>query len=547
MLKAGILGAAQYLGLHTAEVDSLNVFPVPDGDTGTNMTMTVSAAAREIALVPDESGFDEAAERVASAMLRGARGNSGVILSLIFRGIAKSVKGMRDVDGLDLAQALEQGSDAAYKAVMKPTEGTILTVVRLAAQKAVESAREFAPDAVAVWSAALHGAKDALAQTTSMLPVLQKAGVVDAGGQGLVYIMEGLLHGFLGKTVEKDAPVILEAPQGKPAAASAEEEIRFAYCTEFLVERSGDAARKDAGALRAALTEIGDCVVVVDDEEVIKGHVHNNTPGTVISLAQAYGMLLQVKVENMREQHKETGWAQGETEARDANAQSVAPPEKQYGIIAVANGDGVVELFAELGVDEVVAGGQSMNPSTEDLLRAVNRCPAEHVFILPNNKNIIMTAEQVAPLTERGVSVVQTRSVVQGVGAVLAFEEDAGVEANHVQMQRAAEKVQTGLVTFAARDSSVEDMEIRKGAVIGLENGKITQTDADPVRVAERVARHLVRKHGGTMITLYSGEDIAVEQTDQLCAALEKRYGGDVEITAIPGGQPLYYFMIAVE
>jgi DAK2 domain fusion protein YloV len=555
MLKAGMLSAAQHLGLHSNEVDALNVFPVPDGDTGTNMTMTVSAAARELALVSDESGFDEAAERIASAMLRGARGNSGVILSLIFRGIAKSVKGMRSVGGSELAQALALGSEAAYKAVMKPTEGTILTVVRQAAQHAAESAQERAPDAIAVWNAALHGAREALAQTPSMLPVLQQAGVVDAGGQGLVYVMEGLLQGFLGKggaVMTKELPVILEEPHQRSAAASSELDIQFAYCTEFLVERSAKAERSDAETLRQSLMQLGDCVVVVDDDEVIKGHVHTNSPGTVLSLAQAYGAFAQVKVENMKLQHKEAAWAAANTETQEnESAERQAPPQvaqAAYGIVAVANGEGVTALLGEIGVDEVVAGGQSMNPSTEDLLRAVNRCPAAHVFILPNNKNIIMTAEQVAPLTERGVSVLQTRSVVQGIGAVLAFDENAGVEANHVQMQRAAERVQTGLVTYAARDSSVENLEIRKGAVIGLENGKLTQTDSDPVRVAERVARHLVRRHGGSIITIYSGEGITEQQTEQLTKALEHRYNdGSVEIAAIPGGQPLYYFMIAVE
>ena len=560
MLKAGILSAAQRMELHSDEVDALNVFPVPDGDTGTNMTMTVSAAARELALVPDECGFDEAAERVASAMLRGARGNSGVILSLIFRGIAKSVKGQRVVSGTELAQALAHGSETAYKAVMKPTEGTILTVARVAAEEAaatdvtaLEGEKNVA-GAVAVWNAALRGAREALAQTPSMLPVLRKAGVVDAGGQGLVYVMEGLLQGFMG--IEDDLPAIAGKSPGKwnPNTQNGQE-ILYAYCTEFLVERAPAAPRADPEALRQALLELGDCVAVIGDDEVIKGHVHSNSPGVVLTLAQGYGDLLEVKIENMRVQRRDaqavaSGYKQfdlpdtadgGETPEDDAII------EKRYGIVAVASGEGIVNLLREIGVDQVVTGGQSMNPSAEDLLQAVNRCRAEHVFILPNNKNIILAAEQVAPLTGRGVSVVHTRSVAQGVGAVLAFEGDAEPEANRERMQCAAGRVQTAMVTFAARDSNLENMVIRKGSVIGLENDKITQTGDDPVKVAEKVARHLVRRHNGSTVTVYSGDGITEEQTGQLMQALEKRYEGSVELAAVPGGQPLYYFMIAVE
>ncbi|MDR2647915.1 MAG: DAK2 domain-containing protein [Oscillospiraceae bacterium] len=545
MLKAGIISAASHLNAHRNEVDTLNVFPVPDGDTGTNMSMTVTAAAREINLLSDDTAFDVAAERVASAMLRGARGNSGVILSLIFRGISKTVHGHQKIDGEILARALAKGSEAAYSAVMKPTEGTILTVVRFAAQKAADAVRGTAVDAVSVWDAALNGAKDALAQTPSMLPVLKQAGVVDAGGQGLVYIMEGLQRGFRGAFAD-DMPQILESvPPQRSAVAMSDSEIEFAYCTEFLVERTQDAEKTDAGELRTALGELGDCVVVVDDDDVIKVHVHNNQPGTVLCLGQAYGQFVQVKVENMRKQHQEASWV----DQQGAETEQAPPPQKtkKCGFVSVATGDGLMQLFRELGVDQIVSGGQSMNPSTEDILNAINQTGAEHVFVLPNNKNIIMAAEQAAPLTDAQVRVLRTKSIVQGIGAMLAFDETVSVEANHVQMQRAGDAVQTGLVTYAARSSIAEGMNIRKGEIIGLENGNLTVKDDDPVKAAYRVARHLVRKFDASMITIYVGKDVSEEQTAQLLAMLDDRYKGGVETTAIDGGQPLYYYMIAVE
>jgi DAK2 domain fusion protein YloV len=542
MLKTGIITAADHLGLHRGEVDALNVFPVPDGDTGTNMSMTVQAAAREIALIGDDSGFDLAAKKTYDAMLRGARGNSGVILSLIFRGIANSVRGKPQIGGADIAKALQSGTDEAYRAVAKPTEGTILTVARIASLKAAEAARESARSAVEVFTAALEGARHALAQTPSMLPILKTAGVVDAGGQGLVYIMEGLLQGFSGgadRTKWQDEPIIIseEAPQ------RLDEDIQFAYCTEFLVDRTADAGSKDVDALRDYLHSVGDCVVVVDDEEILKVHVHNNVPGEVLTFAQQYGPFIQIKIENMRRQHQETAWAK---EAA-AQEEGPVPAQKRFGIVAVASGDGVVEMLKELGVDQIVSGGQSMNPSTEDILKAIHQTPAEHVFVLPNNKNIIMAAEQAVPLTERGVSVLPTKTVAQGIAAVLDFDESSDIENNHVHMMRAAEKVRTGLVTFAARDSRTDGMEIKKGSVIGLENEKLTVTEEEPVQAAWRVARHLVRKFDGKMITIYSGQDVSEEQTQTLVERLERRYNGAVDITAVYGGQPLYYFMIAVE
>ena len=542
MLKEGILSAARHLGTHTAEVDALNVFPVPDGDTGTNMSMTIAAAARELAQMDDSSRFDDAADRAANAMLRGARGNSGVILSLIFRGFAKSVKGEALLGGSGLAQALQQGSQAAYGAVTKPTEGTILTVVREAAQRAVQAAA--GGSALDVWRAALETARESLSNTPRLLPALRQAGVVDAGGQGLIYIMEGLLHGFSGgKADPSDEPfVVLAQPVRLSPAATSDIEIKFAYCTEALIERGPDSPAADVDKLREGLLELGDSVVVADGGDMLKVHVHSNTPGDVLSLALSCGALLQVKVENMRIQHQDAQLPPQTEEAPEA-----APALKRYGIAAVAAGEGVAALFTELGVDAIIPGGQSMNPSTDDILRAIESIPAEHVFVLPNNANIIMAAEQVAPLTSRGISVVRTTSVPEGVAAALAFDESEGVERNHVQMQRAAAHVQTGLVTYAVRDSSAEGLDIHKGSVIGLENGKLTVTGDDPVTAAWRVARHLVRKNSGSIITIYAGEGVTTQMTAQLVERLEKRYNGAVEISAVTGNQPVYYYMIGVE
>ena len=551
MLKEGIISAAHHLGTHKGEVDALNVFPVPDGDTGTNMSMTMEAAARELTNLSDDASFDAAAESLAAAMLRGARGNSGVILSLIFRGFAKSVAGLEHIGGEELANALLKGSEMAYQAVMKPTEGTILTVIREAGEKATETANATNDDALAVWTGALHGAKEALSRTPSLLPVLEEAGVVDAGGQGLVYVMEGLLQGFLGQSHEENP---LPVPQTNAlrrfltelGVNDDHEDIKFGYCTECLIQR-GEEYLQDTKKLRKLLEQLGDCVVVVDDEEIIKLHVHTNQPDEVLKNALRYGQLLETKVENMRAQNK----ALQNEEAKQAEATGApavpAAPKKPFGIVAVANGDGINELFTELGVDELVKGGQSMNPCTDDILQAVERVNAEHVFVLPNNKNIIMAAEQAVPLADKGVTVVHTRSIMEGIGAVLDFDPSADVQENCAQMQEAAGRVQTGLVTYAARGTVVNGMDIQKDSMIGLENGNLTLTEREPVAAAYRVIKRLVRAHSGTMVTVYPGEDVTQEQTDRLMELLERHYNGRVEISAVPGGQPMYYYMISVE
>ncbi len=547
MLRDAIISAANNISGLRKEIDAMNVFPVPDGDTGTNMSMTISAAAREAALLPDSTDISTVAEKIASALLRGARGNSGVILSLIFRGIAKGLKGFEAANGEILAHSLQLGVEAAYKAVMKPTEGTILTVVRLSAEKA-QRAAENGEETLAVWDAACMGAAQALSQTPELLPVLKKAGVVDAGGQGLVYIFDGMTSVFKKNLIISDSQD-LSSPadiQNSAAAQSGSENIRFTYCTEYVVNRTGVL---NPLKLRAYLESIGDSVVVVDDEQVIKVHLHTDEPGNAIQAALEYGPLISIKIDNMRQQHQYV--SEGITDKADdpGNSSDNAPvkPEKHFGLVAVAAGSGVEDLFLEIGVDQIVRGGQTMNPSTDDILRAVHATPAEHIFILPNNKNIIMAAEQVIPLTDRKISVLHTKSIPQGISAALNLDPDLSAEENHLAMMKAAEKVGTGLVTFAARDSSLEDEKVIKGQILGMENGKITVIDTSPVQAAYKVTKHLFKKGSSTIITVIYGADSTEQQAQDLSNMLTDKYGTEAEISVVNGGQPIYYFIISVE
>ena len=569
-LRDAIISGSNSINNYRKNVDALNVFPVPDGDTGTNMSMTMSAAAREAARLRDEVSAGEAASVAASALLRGARGNSGVILSLIFRGFASGVKGLDKIDGAHLAAALKLGTESAYNAVMKPTEGTILTVVRRASEKAAEAAAagKSAPD---VFSDACAEAEKALAETPEILPVLKRAGVVDAGGQGLVYVFKGMRSVFTGNgitdSLEGGAEVRTQAKSAKTA-----EDIRFTYCTEFLIDKNPEVGTSPV-KLRAYLESIGDCVVVVDDDSVIKVHCHSNEPGNVIQNALHYGQLINIKIENMREQHENASWgavadggeplqlsdgggtAEPAPETKPAqdeyrepfNAETVsAEPVKDYGIVAVAVGAGVEEIFREIGVDALVSGGQTMNPSTDDILRAVESTPAKEVFILPNNKNIIMSAEQVAPLSDKIVRVLHTRTIPEGITAALAFDPDVTGEENHVNMMKAAEAVSTVQVTFAARDSRVGNEDVKKGQILGMENGKITVIENSPVQAAYKAVRHLVKKNT-SVITVYRGEGMSEEQGEELCSLLGAKLGDSVDVSQIEGGQPVYYFIISIE
>ena len=556
-LKNAIISGSNNISKFKKQVNELNIFPVPDGDTGTNMSMTIGAAAEEMKNLEDSATASQVAKKAASSMLRGARGNSGVILSLLFRGISKGLEGREEISAEDLVAALELGVEEAYKAVMKPTEGTILTVARVAAERGRE-ALELGSDPVQVWDAACMGAADALEETPELLPVLKKAGVVDAGGQGLCLIFEGMLSVFRSGIVLECGLSEEEKAQDteeffRNVAAEFDSEINFTYCTEFIVGRNPE-VQKDPLELRLFLETIGDCVVVVDDDEIIKTHVHTENPGDALQAALQYGQLLTVKIENMKEQHRK---AAEENETAKTAAQEKAKaerkplerqePTEEVGFISVAAGEGLQSLFLDLGCANVVSGGQTMNPSTEDLLEAVLATPAKKVFVLPNNKNILMAAEQTVPLaTDREVIVIPTRTIPQGLSAMLAFDPDADADSNKEAMLEAASNVDTGLVTFAARDSEYDGHTIRHGDILGLKNGKLEYIEKDPVAACVRVTRSFASKHT-SFITLIYGEGITQEQAEKAKRTLENKLHSDVEITLVNGGQPVYYFIISVE
>ncbi len=545
MFRDAIISASNNIANSRQAVDALNIFPVPDGDTGTNMSMTIGNAAKEMATLPDDCTLEEASSRCASALLRGARGNSGVILSLIFRGFSKAFKGVEEADGNDIARAFEKAVDAAYKAVMKPTEGTILTVIREAKDAAVEMAA-IQNDALEVSFAALQAARAALAKTPELLPVLKKAGVVDAGGQGLVLIFEGMESVWDNNAIVQLLDDSKNKEESKSTVAAADEEIKFAYCSEFLIEKSDSAKEKDPLKLRAYLESIGDCVVVVDDKDIIKVHVHSNEPGNVIQSALKYGQLINIKIDNMRYQHENAEL--GTKSEEEVVKPQVQAPENDYGFVAVCAGDGLKELFTDLGADYVVSGGQTMNPSTDDILGAVMATPAKTVFVLPNNKNIIMAAEQAIPLAnDRKVIVLQTRTVPQGISAMLTFDDTLSTEENQMAMMEAAERVETASVTFAARDSEVDGQKVKEGEIMGLCNGKIKFIGKDVAEIAIKAAEKLFKKNEHSLITIFYGADASEEQAAQVEAALSEKYGSDVEISTVNGGQPIYYFIISVE
>ena len=544
LLRDAIISAANNISNQRQRVDSLNVFPVPDGDTGTNMSMTMGAARAELLLLPDNAGVYQVAHTASSALLRGARGNSGVITSLLFRGFAKGLKEKETADAQDIVRALSIGVESAYKAVMKPTEGTMLTVARLSAEKAAEI---LAPDMPIpqLWDLMLQSARDALAQTPEMLPVLKKAGVVDAGGQGLVCIYEGMKAVFDGGSIIPSQEAAQESAESSQEALNAageyDADITFTYCTEFIVIK--DRKDRDALKLRAYLESIGDSAVVVDDEDIIKCHVHTENPGDALQEALKFGMLTKMKIENMRLQHEEQ-----KQRSQAVAAQKVpVDPDIPNGFVAVAAGDGVKQLFLDLGVSQVVSGGQTMNPSTEDILRAVEATPSQTVFVLPNNKNIIMAAEQAAKLCKtRTVKVVPTRTIPQGLGAMLAFDDSAEASDNAIKMLKAAERVATGQITFAARDSEYDGHKIKEGELLALENGKVAFTERDLKKAAVRLTKSLIGKDS-SFVTLLYGQDVTEEQAAELEEAVREKLPKDVDLALIQGGQPVYYLIISVE
>lgn len=552
-LRDAIISAANNLSNNRKRVDDLNVFPVPDGDTGTNMSMTLSNSVRELKKTQNATA-GEIAKMNASALLRGARGNSGVITSLLFRGFAKGIGTDEFVTAENITAAFKLGVEAAYKAVMKPTEGTILTVARVASERA-QSALDEGKNELEVFSDAIEGAKEALAFTPEQLPALKKAGVVDAGGQGFVLILEGMMSVFSGKGIiesQNAAEAASETEQiNVSAAGSFETEITFTYCTEFIVNRDPKCV-KEPKELRAYLESIGDCVVVVDDDEIIKVHVHTDHPGNAIENGLTFGQLVHLKIENMRDQHERAKHdAESSKQQPTTNAdltEKIEPVEmtKPVGFVSVCAGEGIAELFKDLGVDTIVSGGQTMNPSTDDILKAVESTPAETVFVLPNNKNIIMAAEQTVPISTRKVFVLHTRTIPQGVTAMLNFDESADSETNAIEMMKAAEKIATGQITFAARDSDFDGHKIKKGELLALANGKVSFTDSVLDKAAVRLVRQLMNKNS-EFITVMYGEDVTDEQAEVLEALLNEKFGSKAEITFIKGGQPIYYLIISVE
>ena len=558
ILRDAIISGANNINNQRSRVDELNVFPVPDGDTGTNMGMTVGAAVRELQAMDDSCTVGEAAKTAASAMLRGARGNSGVITSLLFRGFSKALKDKTEASSADLAAALQQGVEAAYKAVMKPTEGTILTVSRLAAEKAAECTELDVP---AMWDATLQAGHAALDDTPNLLPVLKKAGVVDAGGQGIMLIFEGMKQVFDGGEIIAGAEVAAKPKVSSEAAGKGVfaddlmkvEDIKNGYCTQFLINKNEGAS---AAKMRAFAESNGDSVVCIEDDDVINLHVHTADPGKILSEAIKYGYLTNFKIENMHEQFL-ARQKQGKSLEKQASAEkkpdpasefiyAAVDPSRDYGFVAVAAGEGLKAVFTDLAADAVVSGGQTMNPATEDILAAIQSVPAKTVFVLPNNKNIIMAAEQAQKLADRQVVVLPTRTVPMGITALLNFDPSATVEANTINMMSAADKVSTGLITYAARDSEYDGKRIRKGEIMALENGKIVSTSNDITKATYRLARGMCKKDS-SFVTIISGCDVSDEDAEKVTEIVKAKCPNHVEVSHIRGGQPVYYYMISVE
>ncbi|QUO37383.1 DAK2 domain-containing protein [Dysosmobacter sp.] len=555
LFKQMVLHGAAAITAQKQAINDLNVFPVPDGDTGTNMSMTIGAAVTELRK-SSPSSVDQAASITASALLRGARGNSGVILSLLFRGLSKSLKGRESADAASFAAAMQEGVSSAYKAVMKPAEGTVLTVSRLAAKRAVDVAAE-EKDVEKVLEEAIREGYDALAQTVEMNPVLKKAGVVDAGGKGYLLILEGMLSELRGEPMPEQTEESEETKEKADFAYMAAEEITFAFDTVFIVRKASPDISLEP--LRTYLNSIGDSLVIGEDDESFKVHVHTNIPGSALTESQKYGTLELAKIENMRTQAE--ALAQGreaqstddleaveaELEAGEGCAPAApAEPEKPYGFLAVCAGDGLAAVFQDLGADGVVSGGQTMNPSTESILEGVEKIPAETVFILPNNSNIIMAAQQCAALTEKNVVVIPTKTVPQGITAMMNVDFEApDAESITQAMTEALATVTTAQITYAARNSDFDGFDIKEGDYLALEEGRLFGTDSDLNALLERLAAEAVEK-GASFISLYFGEDVSEDDAQAAGKLFEERCP-QAEVAVLSGGQPVYYYIISME
>ena len=544
LMQKAFLAGAKGLEAKKEWINELNVFPVPDGDTGTNMTMTIMSAAREVAAV-QEPTMDSLAKAISSGSLRGARGNSGVILSQLFRGFTKEIKGKDVVDVKTLAQAFVHATETAYKAVMKPKEGTILTVAKGASQKAAELA-ETTDDLDTFISEVIAYAQEVLSKTPEMLPVLKEAGVVDSGGQGLLEVLHGAYDAFLGKEIDYSA---IEATSGttmvKPGQ-QAETDIKFGYCTEFIIMLEKEFTSKDEAEFKAYLESIGDSIVCVADDDVVKIHVHTNDPGLAIQKALTFGQLSRMKIDNMREEHQEKLIKDAEKVAAQQAENKKKEPRKPVGFITVSIGDGMNDIFKELGVDYIIEGGQTMNPSTEDMLTAIDHVNADHIFILPNNKNIILAANQAQSLTEdKDIIVIPTKTVPQGITAIINYMPEADVDTNIDAMNEGIKAVKTGQVTYAVRDTRIDDKEIHEGDIMGIGDAGILAVGQSVEETTKEMLADLVDEDT-ELISLYYGQDVLAEDAERFSAEIEELYP-DVDVDVHSGGQPIYYYVLSVE
>ena len=544
LLQKMFLAGAANLEAKKEFINELNVFPVPDGDTGTNMTLTILSAAKEVKALenPDMVAI---AKAISSGSLRGARGNSGVILSQLLRGFTKEIREHKEIDTITLAKACERATATAYKAVMKPKEGTILTVAKGASQKAAELA-ETTEDLDTFISEVINYAQEVLEKTPEMLPVLKEAGVVDSGGQGLLEVMRGAYDAFQGKEIDYSA---IEASAGtkmvKPSE-QAETEIKFGYCTEFIIMLEKEFTAKDETEFKAYLESIGDSIVCVADDDIVKIHVHTNDPGLAIQRALTYGQLSRMKIDNMREEHQERLIKDAEKLAAQQAEAKKAEPRKEVGFIAVSIGEGMNEIFRELGADYIIEGGQTMNPSTEDMLNAIDQVNAEHIFILPNNKNIILAANQAQELTEdKDIIVVPSKTVPQGITAIINYMPDADAQTNLEAMIEGIGNVKTGQVTYAVRDTHIDDKEIHEGDIMGIGDSGILAVGQSVEETTKEMLAQLVDEDT-ELISLYYGQDVQEESAENFAQEIEDLYP-DVDVDVHSGGQPIYYYVLSVE
>lgn len=529
-----VVNASNRLLEESAFVNALNVFPVPDGDTGTNMSATFKAAVKEIEGLNSES-IGETSKKLAKGALMGARGNSGVILSQILRGISKGLEDKTEVNAIELAIAFKEGSNAAYKAVMRPTEGTILSVIRAAAEAAIEADVK---DVVELMDVVVIESKKMLDKTPELLPALKKAKVVDSGGMGLYIILKGM-YDALKNDIKAEIKDISPSSAGGAGAQGTEEiDIKFGYCTEFII--LGDAAK--ANKFQSDIESLGDSVIVVGYEDVIKVHIHTNDPGTVLAKAVQVGELSKIKIDNMREEHREL--LEKEVNVNNTEEASIEE-EKKYAFVSVAMGDGITNIFKDLGVDYVIEGGQTMNPSTQDIMECISKLNAEHIFILPNNKNIIMSANQAAEISDKDVRVIPTTTIPQGITCITMFNHEGDVESNEEALKEAIEMVKTGSVTYAVRDTEIDGIDIKEGNMLGLVEGKIKKVGSDYCETAEQILEEMIDEDS-ELITIFYGKDADEEKVNELVSKLEEKYE-DFDIQAYNGEQPLYYFIMSVE